>query len=139
MKRIMLSLLMAAGMLTTLATTHPLPFAATEGNDFTYLTFETTDGTKASVAVEGLPLTINGTTLTAGSKTFTLTNLSKMYFSTTDESTTADIKAVESSQMIIDEATEIYNLQGHKISKDQMHKGIYIVKTKQGTHKIAVK
>ena len=136
MKRIMLSLLMAAGMLTTLATTHPLPFAATEGNDFTYLTFETTDGTKASVAVEGLPLTINGTTLTAGSKTFTL---SKMYFSTTDESTTADIKAVESSQMIIDEATEIYNLQGHKISKDQMHKGIYIVKTKQGTHKIAVK
>ena len=41
--------------------------------------------------------------------------------------------------MIIDEATEIYNLQGHKISKDQMHKGIYIVKTKQGTHKIAVK
>ena len=37
-----------------------------QAGDYTYLTFETTDGAKASVAVEGLSLTISGTTLTAG-------------------------------------------------------------------------
>ena len=136
MKRIMLSLLMAAGMLTTLATTHPLPFAATEGNDFTYLTFETTDGTKASVAVEGLPLTINGTTLTAGSQEFTLTNLTKMYF-TADDQSTSGISTVMAADL--DEATAVYDLKGCQVSKSQMRHGVYIVKTKQGTYKVNVK
>ena len=58
-----------------------------QAGDYTYLTFETTDGAKASVAVEGLSLTISGTTLTAGSQQFMLSNLSKMYFSTSDETT----------------------------------------------------
>ena len=53
-----------------------------QAEGYTYLTFETTDGAKASVAVENLTLTISGTTLTAGSQQFTLSNLSKMYFST---------------------------------------------------------
>ena len=137
MKKHALIFMALAGVLSIPAKPQPLP--ENEGMGYAYLTFEMTDGTKASIATSSLTLTISGNTLTAGSQTFSLSNLSKMYFSTTDESTTADIKAVESSQMIIDEATEIYNLQGHKISKDQMHKGIYIVKTKQGTHKIAVK
>ena len=36
-----------------------------QAEGYTYLTFETTDGAKASVAVENLTLTISGTTLTA--------------------------------------------------------------------------
>ena len=124
MKRIMLSLLMTVGMLTA------------QADNYTYLTFETTDGAKVSVNTESLKLSISGNTLTAGDQQFTLTNLSKMYFSTSDESTTGieDVTCVE-----VDEATEIYNLQGHKISKEQMLKGVYIVKTKKGTYKIAVK
>ena len=51
-----------------------------QAEGYTYLTFETTDGAKASVAVENLTLTISGTTLTAGSQQFTLSNLSKMYY-----------------------------------------------------------
>ena len=106
-----------------------------QAEDYTYLTFETTDGAKASVAVADLTLAISGTTLTAGTQSFTLSNLSKMYFSNTDETT--GIEAITSATL--DEATDIYDLQGHKVTKAQMQKGVYIVKTKNRTYKIVMK
>lgn len=109
--------------------------ATAQAEDYAYLTFETTDGEKISVPLESLTLSINGSTLTAGTQTFTLENLSKMYFSSTDEATA--IKEV--SKADIDVATDIYDLQGHKVQKEQMGRGVYIVKTKQGTCKIVVK
>jgi len=105
-------------------------------DSYSYLTFETTDGAKVSVPVASLTVNISGTTLTAGSQSFTLSNLSKMYFSTSDESTTG---IEELTSATLDEATDIYDLQGHKISKEQMQKGVYIVKTKSQTYKIVVK
>lgn len=110
---------------------------AIHAGDYSYLTFELTDGTKASVSISQLSLTVNGTTLTAGSQSFTLTNLAKMYFSVTDESSTTGISSID----IIgnDDITDIYDLQGHKVTKDQMKKGVYIVKTKDRTYKIAIK
>ena len=110
---------------------------AIHAGDYSYLTFELTDGTKASVFISQLSLTVNGTTLTAGSQSFTLTNLAKMYFSATDESSTTGISSID----IIgnDDITDIYDLQGHKVTKDQMKKGVYIVKTKDRTYKIAIK
>jgi hypothetical protein len=107
-----------------------------QAEDYAYLTFETTDGAKASVAVEGLTLSISETTLTVGTQSFTLTNLSKMYFSTTDESTTGISEVMKAD---LNEATEIYDLQGHKVTKDQMRRGVYVIKTKQGTFKLNVK
>lgn len=104
--------------------------------DYTYLTFETTDGAKASVSVENLTMTISGTTLTAGSQSFTLSNLSKMYFSTSDETTTG---IEEITNVALDEVTDIYDLQGHKVTKEQMRKGVYIVKTKNRTYKMLVR
>ncbi len=106
-----------------------------QAEDYAYLTFETTDGAKASVAVADLTLTISGTTLTAGTQSFTLSNLSKMYFSNTDETT--GIEAITSATL--DEDTDIYDLQGHKVTKAQMQKGVYIVKTKNRTYKIVMK
>ena len=108
-------------------------------DNYTYLTFETTDGVKASVPVSSLTLTISGNTLTAGSESFTLSNLSKMYFSN-DEQTTA-INEIDYSQTddLLSESTDIYDLQGHKISREQMRKGIYIIKTKSKTYKMIVK
>lgn len=103
--------------------------------DYTYLTFETTDGTKVSVEASSLTITISGTTLTAGSQSFTLANLSKMYFSTSDETT--DIKTISNQE--INEATEVYDLNGRKVSKDQLNKGVFIMKSKSGTYKIAVR
>ena len=107
-----------------------------QAEGYTYLTFETTDGAKASVAVENLTLTISGTTLTAGSQQFTLSNLSKMYFSTSDETATG-IEEINSAA--IEEATDIYDLQGHKVSKEQMKKVVYIVKTNSRTYKVVVR
>ncbi len=118
-------------LLTVLVTT-----LTAQAEGYTYLTFETTDGAKASVAVENLTLTINGTTLTAGSQQFTLSNLSKMYFSTSDETATG-IEEINSAS--IEEATDIYDLQGHKVSKEQMKKGVYIVKTNSRTYKMVVR
>ena len=129
MKKIILLFMTLVGTLTA------------QADDYTYLTFETTDGAKASVAVSDLTLTISGTTLTAGSQTFTLSNLSKMYFSTSDESTTG-IEEITNAAM--DEATEIYDLSGKKIvngkwSNGKLPHGVYIVKTKSKTFKMVVK
>jgi hypothetical protein len=124
MKKILLLLTLMVGTLTA------------QADNYTYLTFETTDGARASVAVENLTLTISGTTLTAGSQQFTLSNLSKMYFSTADETTTG---IEEVTAATLDEATDIYDLQGHKISKEQMRKDVYIVKTKNRTDKMVVR
>ena len=107
-----------------------------QAEDYAYLTFETTDGAKASVAVSSLTLTINGSVLTVGSQTFTLSNLSKMYFSASDETATG-IEEITSATL--DDAAEIYDLQGHKVSKDQMRKGVYIVKSSNRTYKMIVR
>jgi hypothetical protein len=128
MKKIVLLLMTLVGALAVQAE-----------DTYTYLTFETTDGVKASVPVSSLTLTISGNTLTAGSESFTLSNLSKMYFSN-DEQTTA-INEIDYSQTddLLSESTDIYDLQGHKISREQMRKGIYIIKTKSKTYKMIVK
>lgn len=102
---------------------------------FCYLTFVTKDGAKVSVAIESLTMTISGTTLVAGNQTFVLDNLSKMYFSVSDETTTTGIRQLEN--MDAKEILAIYDLQGHLVSENQLKKGVYIVKTKGGTFKIA--
>lgn len=103
-------------------------------DSYTYLTFETTDGAKVSVSVSSQPVTINldNSTLAIGNETFALADLSKMYFSTQSETT--GIQEINSAT--IDEAADIYDLQGHKVTKAQMKKGVYIVKTNSKTYKI---
>ena len=123
---------MMVGTLPTMAESYP------------YLTFELTDGTKVSVSVSSLTLTVNGTTLKAGSQTFTISNLSKMYFSSTDE--TSGATAID--ELIADdlEGKEIYDLNGHKIELQitnyelpKLPRGVYIVKSKNKTCKIVVR
>ena len=105
--------------------------------DYSYLTFETTDGVKTSVDVSSLPVTINmdNSTLTIGSQTFALADLSKMYFSTQSETTGIE----EISSATIDDDAVIYDLYGRKVTKAQMRRGIYVMKTKLGTHKVNVR
>ena len=124
MKRLMFFLMMMMGTL------------AMQAGDYPYLTFETTDGNKVSVSTESLTLTVSGTTLTAGNQSFTLVNLSRMYFSTSDETTTGISETVTAD---LNEVTDIYDLKGNKVSKSQMQKGVYIVKTNKGTFKMTVK
>lgn len=125
MNKLLLTLLTTAAMVTASAA------------DYQYLTFEMTDGTKASVEAENLSLIFDGTTLKVGKESFTLTNLKKMYFSTGDE--TSGISQIENGELKFDNSTEFFDLKGNRVSKDQIRKGIYIVKTKNGTAKLTVR
>ncbi len=126
MKSFILGILMMIGTLPTMAESYP------------YLTFELTDGAKVSVSVSSLTLTVNGTTLKAGSQTFTISNLSKMYFSSTDE--TSGVTAIDELTADDLEGKEIYDLNGHKLDSDaQLPRGVYIVKSKNKTCKIVVR
>ena len=102
-----------------------------QAGDYTYLTFETADGAKASVDVSSLPVT------TIGNQTFALADLSKMYFLPTDETTGIS----EGLRVNSEEAATatFYDLHGKKVDKSQLSKGVYIVKTKQRTYKMVVK
>ena len=127
MKSFILGILMTVGTLPTMAGNYP------------YLTFELTDGTKVSVSVSSLTLTVNGTTLKAGSQTFTISNLSKMYFSSADE-TNGGATAIDELTADDLEGKEVYDLNGHKFDSDtQLPRGVYIVKSKNKTCKIVVR
>lgn len=125
MRRFLLFLMMVVGTLSMQAAEYP------------YLTFELSDGSKASVSVTSdMALTFSGSTLTIGTKSFTLTNLSKMYFSAQDETVTG-ISALETADS--DDVITIYDLQGHQVRKDQMRRGVYLIKTNKGTSKVCIK
>lgn len=109
--------------------------AQAENDDYPYLTFETADGAKTSISTASLTINIQDGKLMAGSMELTLADLSKMYFSTSDETT--GIKEVNTTTL--DESADIYDLLGRKVTKDQMRRGIYVVKTKSGIRKVRVK
>lgn len=122
MKRLLLILAVMLGM------------EAYAGN-YDYLTFETTDGEKSSVKVEGLTITLAGTTLSTGDLSFEVSNLSKMYFSANDETTGI-------TQITLDECDEntvIYDLKGRQLTKEQMKDGVYSIKGTDKTYKIVVR
>ncbi|MBQ8047373.1 MAG: hypothetical protein IJ196_05560 [Prevotella sp.] len=108
-------------------------------DEYQYLAFQATDGTVQQIAVEGLKITFSDGKLTAvagdDSKTFTLSELSKMYFTNT-----VGINEVEADGQQ-DAVVAIYNLQGVKMDAvpDQLPKGIYIIKQNGTTKKITVK
>lgn len=127
MKSFILGILMMIGTLPAMAGNYP------------YLTFELTDGAKVSVSVSSLSLSVNGNTLKAGAQTFTISNLSKMYFSSTDE-TNGGATVIEELAADDLEGKEIYDLNGHKLDSDaQLPRGVYIVKSKNKTCKIVVR
>lgn len=103
---------------------------------YAYLTFETTDGAKVSVSVSGLALNVSGNTLIAGEKSFVLTNLSRMYFSTGDETVTGVVSLEDG---IADDAAEVYDLQGHRVNRADARKGVYIVRSGEKSYKIVVR
>jgi hypothetical protein len=125
MKKLFMLLAVAIGTLT----------AQAENDDYPYLTFETADGAKISISTASLTINIQDGKLMAGSMELTLADLSKMYFSTSDETT--GIKEVNTTTL--DESADIYDLLGRKVTKDQMRRGIYVVKTKSGIRKVRVK
>ena len=103
-------------------------------DDYPYLTFENSDGTKTSVSSASLTITIADGKLKVGSQSFELSDLSKMYFSATDVT-----NGIEELLISLDNTAEIYDLQGRKVTRDQMRRGVYVIKTNSGTRKVTVK
>ena len=97
-----------------------------QAENYPYITFESNGGAKTSVEVNGLVIRVQGTTLTAGSEAFALAELSKMYFSTEDESTT-DIENTEADQS----AVAYYDLQGRLLPNDRLPAGIFVIPVTQ--------
>ena len=123
MKKVFLLLAVMIGSLTA------------QAGDYPYLTFETEDGTKTSISTVSLTIHIQDGKLMAGSTELTLADLSKMYFSTSDETTGIE----EVNITTLDESVDIYDLQGRKVSKEQMRHGVYVIKTNKGNRKVSVK
>lgn len=128
-KTIMLSLLIALSV-------------AARATDYSYMVFTLNDNTTQSIPASDLSITFSGGNLiaTSGSSTVTiaLSNLQKMAFS--NESSTTGIQAIESAALTIDDATEIYDMNGRRIpSGSQLSRGIYIIKSNGRTSKVQVK
>lgn len=112
-------------------------------DDYPYMIFQTTDGTIHAMAVESLNMEINNGQLVATNneetQTFTLTDLNRMFFC--DDTTGID-------EVFSDDAGEVsvFTIMGIYVGKypdanealKLLDKGLYILKTKSNTVKIAV-
>lgn len=112
-------------------------------DDYPYMIFQTTDGTIHAMAVESLSMEISNGQLVASnneeSKTFTLTDLSRMFFCT-------DSTGIE--EVFSDDAGEVtvFTVMGVFVGKypnandavKVLDGGVYLLKTKYNTIKIAV-
>lgn len=105
-------------------------------DDYAYMVFTLSDGTTQRITVANLSLSFADGNLTAGNGTdvltIPLTSLNKMAFS---NGATTGVDAA----MTDDGAEEIYDLKGHRVTRAQMRKGVYIIKTKTRTYKTTVK
>lgn len=132
MKKLLLTLLIVVASLTARA------------YDYPYLVFQTTSGAVYSMAVESLTITINGSELVATNseetQTFALTELSKMFFS---ESTTGveEVFNSDSGEVAVYAVTGAYigNYSNASDAVKALQPGIYLLKTKSNTIKIAVR
>jgi len=131
MKKLFLTLLAVIAVLTMRADGYP------------YLLFKTADGTIHAMSVESLTMEISGSQLVVTNseetQTFTLSDLDKMFFY---ENTTGidEIFSTESGEV------SVFTIMGIYVGKypdanealKTLDKGLYILKTKSNTVKIAV-
>lgn len=115
-----------------------------QASDYKTLVFQTTSGTTA-VDLSSLVITVSDGKLVAtnmsGTETFTLTDLSKMYFSTE----TSGIEKLESDSNT--SSLLVYDLSGRKVggyasldaAKASLKHGVYVIKQNSKTFKIVVK
>lgn len=120
-----------------------LAMLSVRADDYPYMIFQTTDGTIHAMAVESLNMEINNGQLVATNneetQTFTLTDLSRMFFCT-------DSTGIE--EVFSDDAGEVtvFTVMGVFVGKypnaneavNALNGGVYLLKTKYNTIKIAV-
>lgn len=122
-----------------------LSVLSARAGDYKSLVFQTYGNATTSVDLSSLVITVSGgklvVTNTAGTQSFTLTDLSKMYFSTA----TTGIKGVSTDDA--NQTLAVYDLQGRSMgsfksieaAKAALRQGVYVIKQGNKTYKIAVK
>ena len=105
-------------------------------DEYGYMVFTLNDGTTQSIAANGLSLSFAGGNMTAKNGTEALTislnSLNAMAFSKNGAT------AINNA-MTDDDSEDIYDLQGHRVTRAEMRKGVYIIKTKNRTYKVNVR
>ena len=140
--------------------------AAKADGEYPFLTFESSDGSVTSIVVlrtsnidettgssselVPLELTVSDGTLVAtnedGNVVFTLSDLTKMYFSLKDETSIVDGIDIISS-LPVDNTAEVYTLSGIRLgkfkdiesAKSVLTSGVYIINTNNHKIKISIK
>lgn len=111
---------------------------AAQATDYQYLTIEKNDGTAQSLTAVGLNITYTGTQLTATNgtetATFPLSEIRRMYFSNTKETT-----GIETIIAEIAKDAEVYDLNGRRVLTSNLQKGVYIVKENGKPRKVTIK
>ncbi len=105
-------------------------------DEFGYMVFTLNDGTMKSITASGLTLSFTDGNLSAKSGnnelTIPLNSLKVMAFSKNGVTAIGDTMADDDSE-------EIYDLQGHRVTRAEMRKGVYIIKTKNRTYKVNIR
>ena len=105
-------------------------------DEYGYMVFKLSDGTTKSITASGLILSFSNGNLSAKSGnnelTIPLNNLNKMAFSKDSVTGIGDSMADDGTE-------EIYDLHGHRVTRAEMRKGVYIIKTKNRTYKVNVR
>ena len=113
---------------------------------YPYLSFQKADGTVVSMDAESLTMTFSDGKLVVSNgsdaQTFTVAELSAMYFSAADATAIKDVSITAS-----DGAVEAFDLQGVSLGKysdirslkEKVKAGVYVVKANGKTRKITIK
>lgn len=122
-----------------------ISFLSAKAYEYPYLVFLNSEGGTTAVSVESLNIAIsNGKLIVTnadGTQTFSLSELSKMYFSQN-----ADLTRISTND-VNDEAVEVFTMGGLALGKFEnvntakasLKPGLYIMKNKKNTYKMAVK
>lgn len=114
--------------------------------DYPYLSFQTSEGTVQSVSVNELIITFSNGQLvltnTDGSQTFSLSDLSYMFFS--KEQNTTGVTRIED---VSNQTVEVFTLNGLVIgrfeslqkAKAELKPGLYLIKSNGKTQKVVVR
>lgn len=114
-----------------------LSISFAHAQDYQFLTFELNDGMFISLPSDSLTMTFENDTLVTASQSFPISNLKRMFFSEDNE--TSIIETIEKVQVDTNDIIEAYDLQGHKVAKEQIKNGVFIIKTNESSYKIIAK
>lgn len=115
---------------------------AINAEDYTYLTFQTKDGTEYSIAVSGLSITFSDGYMVASDGTaLPLSDLSKMYFNTTSDIENMKIDTAGGAVLVFNASgVQIGSYPTLSKALSALGKGLYMIRKDNGeTNKIIVR